>query len=218
MNEESKLEIDTQEITEAARTAVEGGKTIREDVRNITLKALSEGHLDVKKVSQVIRAVTEGAGIGAEAKGDQVKDALSDAISGMDEALAKSAEASRLAIEETAGHVKNFSEHDLKQALNDLQVLESLFVETVHDVGKSASEMVKGVLADLIKHSQQSGTSVGKTSSEAVDSLTHKLGSTLKESASDSAKVTLGVGVHIANTAAGILEGIADTLQSRSKK
>ena len=218
MNEERNNEVDTQGIKEASRTAVDEGKAIREDIRNITLKALSEGHMDVKKINQVIRAVTEGASIGAEAKGADVKETLLDTISGMDEALAKSAEASKLAIEETAGHLKDFSSHDLKQALDDLQTLESLFVDTMHDVGKGAGEMVKGVLGDLVKHAQQSGTSVGKTSSEAVSSLTQKLGSTLKESASDGAKTTFGVGAHIANAAAGILEGIADTLQSRSKK
>jgi len=218
MKEEHNNEVDIQGIKEASRTAVDEGKSIREDIRNITLKALSEGHMDIKKMNQVIHAVIEGASIGAEAKGTDVKEALSDAISGMDEALAKSAEASKLAIEETAGHFKDFSDHDLKQALNDLQTLESLFVDTVHDVGKSAGEMVKGVLVDLIKHAQQSGTSVGKTSSEAVHSLTHKLENTLKESAADSAKASLGVGAHIANAAAGILEGIADSLQSKSKK
>ncbi len=77
--------------------------------------------------------------------------------------------------------------------------------------------MVKGTLSDLVKHAQQSGTSVGKTSSDAVTSLNQKLGNTLKDTASASAQATLEVGVHIANAAAGILEGIADTLQSGSK-
>jgi len=217
MSEEREQEIDTQTVKEAARTATELSESIRKDVRDITLKALSQGRLDVKKINQVIRAVMEGASIGAEAKGEEVKDTLTDAMAGIDEAMAKSAEASKLAIEETAGHVKDFSSHDLKRALDDLLTLEDLFFDTVHDVAKGTNEMVKEALSDLVKHAQQSGTDVGKTSSEAVTSLNQKLGNTLKDTVSASAHVTMEVGAHIANAAAGVLEGIGDTLQSESK-
>ena len=120
MSKENKQEIDTEIVKNIARTAVERSDDIRNDVRSVTLQALSDGHLDTKKINKVIHAVMEGASIGAEAKGEQAKDALTDAMSGMDDALAKSAEASKLAIEEAAGHVKDFSSHDLKRALDDL--------------------------------------------------------------------------------------------------
>jgi len=216
MNEEHKQEFNTQEVKESARTAVERSKSIREDVRNITMKALSEGRLDIKKMNQVIRAVTEGVSIGAEAKGSHVKDALLDAMSGMDEALSKSAEASKLAIEETAGHVKDFSSHDLKKALDDLLTLEKLFFDTVHDVAQGADEMVKDTMSDMVNHAKQSGSSVGKTSADAVSSLNQKLGRTLKDTASTSTHATLEVGAHIASAAAGLLEGIAEKLQSKN--
>lgn len=218
MNAKPEQEVDTREVKEATRTATERGESIRKDVRDITLKALSQGRLDTKKVTQVVRAVLEGASIGAEAKGDRVKGALTDAMAGIDEALAKSAEASKLAIEETAGHVKDFTSHDLKQAGDDLLTLEKLFFDTVHDVAKGTDATVKEALSDLVRHAQQSGTSVGKTSADAVTSLNQKLGNTLKDTASASAHATLEVGVHIANAAAGILEGIADTLQPGNKR
>ncbi|MCK4743376.1 MAG: hypothetical protein KAT25_06125 [Sulfuriflexus sp.] len=211
-------EVDTQKVKQATRTAVERGENIRSDIRDVTLKALSEGHLDTKKIRQVIRAVLEGASIGAEDKGALVKDALAETMAGMDEALAKSAEASKLAIEETAGRVKDFSSHDLKQAADDLLTLEELFFETVRDVTKDTNAMVKETLSDLVKHAQQSGTSVGKTSSDAVTTLNQKLGNTLKDTVFASTNATLEVSAHIANAAAGVLEGIADKLQSESKK
>ena len=217
MTKEHEQEVDTSTVKEAVHTATQRSESIRKDVRDITLKALSQGQMDVKKISRVVRAVIEGASIGAEAKGEQGKEALADAMAGIDEALAKSAEASKLAIEETAGHVKDFSSHDLKRAVDDILTLESLFFDTVHDVAIDASEMVKGTLSDLVKHAQQSGTDVGKTSSDVVTSLNHKLGDTLKDTISDSAHATLEVGAHIANAAAGMLEGIADTMQSRNK-
>lgn len=217
MSEECVQEVDAEKVKEAARSAVERGESIREDVRNLTLKALSEGRLDVKKMNQVIRAVTEGASLGAEAKGAHVKDALLDTLSGIDDALAKSAEASKLAIEETAGHVKDFSRQDLKRALDDLLTLEDLFLDTAHDVAKGADDLVKGTLSDLIQHAKHSGTSVGKTASDAVTTLNQKLSNTLKDTASASAHVTMEVGAHIANAAAGMLQGVAETLQPGQK-
>jgi len=208
---------DIQDVKEAARKTVEQGSDIRNEVRNLTLKILSQGNLDVEKMSQVVRAVIEGASIGAEAKGTQVKDALLDTMAGMDEALAKSAEASKLAIEEAAGHLKDFSSHDLKRAVDDLLTLEKLFFETIQDVAKGSNEMIRGTLNDLINHAQQSSSSVGITSSNVVTSLNQKLGNTLKDTVSASAHASLETGAHIANTAAGILEGIADSLQTANK-
>jgi hypothetical protein len=168
-------------------------------------------------MSQVIHAVMEGASIGAESKGERAKGALTDAMAGMDEALAKSAEASKLAIEEAASHVKDFSSHDLKRAQEELLTLEKLFLDTVHDVARGTNEMVQGSLSDLANHFKQSGTNVGKASSDAVRSLNQKLGNVLKGTVSAGAHATLEVGAHIANAAAGILEGIAETMQSGSK-
>ena len=217
MSKDNKQEIDIEIVKEIARTAVERSDDIRHDVRDVTLKALSDGNLDTKKINKVIRAVMEGASIGAEDKGEQAKDALTDAMSGMDDALAKSAEASKLAIEEAAGHIKDFSSHDLKNALDDLLTLEELFFDTVRDVAKGTKDTVKETLSDLVKHAEQNGTNVGKTTLDATTSLNQKLSNTVKDTASASIKGTADVIAHIASASAGILEGIADTLQSKSK-
>jgi len=217
MSKENKSEIDTEIVKEMARTAVERNDDIRHDVRSVTLQALSDGHLDTKKINKVVHAVMEGVSIGVEDKSEQAKDVLSDAMSGMDDALAKSAEASKLAVEEAAGHLKDFSSQDLKRAMDDLLGLEELFFDTVHDVAKGTNETVKETLSDLVNHAKQNGTNVGKTTSEATSTLSQKLGNTLKDTASAGIQSTADVLAHIANASAGILEGIADTLQKEKK-
>ncbi len=217
MSKENKQEVDTEIVKEDARTAIERGDDIRHDVRSVTLQALSDGHLDTKKINKVIHAVMEGVSIGVEDKGEQTKDALSDAMLGIDEALAKSAEASKLAVEEAAGHIKDFSSHDLKRAMDDLLGLEEIFFDTVRDVAKGTSETVKETLSDLVKHAKQNGTNVGNTTSEATATLSQKLSNTLKDTASVSIQSTADVLSHIAKASAGILEGIADTLQKENK-
>jgi len=217
MSDKREQEIDVEIVKKVSQAAIEKGDNIRNDVRDLTLKALSERHLDVKKTKEVIHSVIDGASIGAAAKGDQVKDKLKDTMAGIDDALAKSAEASKLAIEEAAGHVKDFSRHDLKRALDDLLTLEELFFSTAHDVAKGASETIKETLSDLINHSKNTGTNVGETAVEAVKILNQKLENTLKDTVSSGAHATLEVGAHIAIAASGILEGIAKSLLSENK-
>jgi hypothetical protein len=195
MNSKSEKEVDTQEVKQAVRSAIERGESIREDVRNITLNALSKGKLDVKKINQVVRAVMEGASMGADSKGTQVKDSLSESMAGMDQALAKSAEASRLAVEEAASRLKDFGKQDLKRALDDLLTLEDMFLDTIKKIAKESNEVVGGTLNDLVQHARNSGTAVGKSSNEIVETLNRELGQNL--------------------AAAGILGGIAETLEAK---
>jgi len=217
MNKEQAQEVETSEVKAASQSAVERGEATREDIRDIVLTALSQRHLDSKKIRQVVRAVIEGASIGSASKGTQAKDALLDAMTGVDEALAKSTEASKLAVEEAASHLKDFGKQDLKRALDDLQALEDMFLDTVSDVSKGADELIRGALSDMVEHARNSGTAVGKTAAQTTEVLNQQLATTLRETASASAHAAMDVAGHIAQAAAGALEGIAQTLQQERK-
>lgn len=95
---------------EAATAEVVGrGVDITEAVRDITLQALSQGRLDKEKIRGVVQSVVSGAGEGSQNKQESSSVAnLREALSGIDEALANSVQASRLAIEEAAGQVGEF--------------------------------------------------------------------------------------------------------------
>lgn len=217
MNMMKEKEVETSDVKAASQSAVERGEAIREDTRDITLTALSQRHLDSKKIRQVVRAVIEGASIGSTSKGGQAKDALLDAMTGVDEALAKSAEASKLAIEEAAGNLKDFGKQDLKRALDDLQTLEDMFLDTMNEVAKGADELIRGALSDMVEHARHSGTAVGKTAAQTTEALNQQLGKTLHEAASASAHAVMEITGHIAQAAAGALDGIAQTLQQERK-
>lgn len=217
MNKTKENEVETSEVKAASQSAVERGEAIREDTCDITLTALSQRHLDTHKIRQVVRAVIEGASIGSTSKGGQAKDALLNAMTGVDEALAKSAEASKLAVEEAAGNIKDFGKQDLKRAIDDIQTLEDMFLDTVSDVAKGADELIRDALSDMVEHARHSGTAVGKTAAQTTETLNQQLGKTLHEAASDSAHAAMDIAGHIAQAAAGALDGIAQTLQQERK-
>jgi len=200
---------------EASRQAVERGENIQQQVRDITLKALSEGHLDGQRIQGVVRAVIQGATEGAEKRGGQSRQALQAAMAGVDEALAKSAEASRLAIEEAAGHLKDFGSQDLKRALDDLLALEDLFLDTVTEVARASKETLKETLDDLAQHARNSGTAVGGLASDTAEALSRGLKQTLRDTVSNGGDAVMQRAAQLSRAAAGFLEGIADSLQGK---
>lgn len=207
----------SRETETATRTAVARGENIQDEVRDITLKALSEGRLDAQRIQQVVKAVIQGATEGAEGKGTQSRQALLDVMAGVDEALAKSTEASKLAIEEAAGHLKDFGTQDLKRALDDLLILEDLFIDTVEDVAKTSKKTVKETLNDLAQHARNSGTTVGRLATDTAETLTRGLQKTLRDTVTTGSDSTMKRAAQLSLAAAGFLEGIAQALEGKAE-
>ena len=213
MNDQTTQKNQNRKAEDGARTAVAEGENIHEAVRDITLEALSAGHLDVQKMREVVQAVLQGASLGAKEKGAQAEQALREAMAGMDDALAKSAEASKLAIEEAVGHVKELGSQDLKRGLDDLRSLEDMFLDTVQNIARASDGAVREGLGNLAQHARNTGTEVGAAAKTAVEKLTGQLEKNVRESVSTGADTALKVGAQMSQAAAGFLEGIAETLK-----
>ena len=213
MNEQTKQENLNHNAEKAARAAVEDGININEAVRDITLEALSDGHLDSQKIREVIRAVLQGVSLGAKGKDDRAEQALREAMAGVDEALAKSAEASKLAIEEAAGRIKEFGSQDLKQGLDDLRALEEMFLDTVKNIARASDGTAGELLNDMEQHARNTGTAVGTTAKTVVEKLSGELEKNVRENVTAGTDTAMKVGNQLSQAAAGFLEGIAERLK-----
>jgi hypothetical protein len=214
MSDQTTQENQNRKAEDETRAAVEGGENIHETVRGITLEALSAGHLDMQKMQDVVHSVLRGASLGVqEMDASRAAQALREAMAGVDEALAKSAEASRLAIEEAAGHIKEFGSQDLKRGLDDLSVLENMFLDTVKNIARDSDDTVKDVLGDLAQHARITGTSVGAAAKAAAETLIGRLEKIAREDVSSGVDTARQVGTTISLVAAGFLDGIAETLK-----
>jgi polyhydroxyalkanoate synthesis regulator phasin len=200
-----------------ARGAVEHGVNIRESMRDITLAALSRGRLEAEEMRRVVRSVMQGASLGLSKAGDKSREAMGEALAGIDDALAKSAEATRLAVEEAAGKLKDYGKQDLEQSFEDLRTLEKMFLDTLKDVTAESAGTAKEVLQDLWPHARDSGTTAGATAKEAIVNLERKLGRTLREIASAGHDAALNTTAKLADAAAGFLAGISETLSAKAK-
>ena len=218
MSEDNKPESEFEEIQAEAQKAAEEKVEIADEVRDITLKALSEGKLDSARIKNVINAVVQGVSTGAATKDNKdnnVKTTLKQAFTGVDEALAKTAEASKLAVEEAMGRIKDYNKEELDKAIKDIKELETIFMETVKTVSKTGSTLVKDTLDDLITHAKHTGTEVGKNSKEIVSELTQQLAQTAQETVSASAHAARTLASNIAEAAAGFLSGLAESLKPK---
>lgn len=204
-----------QDVKDAVRTAVKSGTDVHQQIKDITLKALTKRQLDMENIKGVTEAVGNGINEGMASQHEHAKDVFMQAATALDDALAIAAEASKLAIEEAASRVNEYSEHDLNGAIEDLQNMEKSFLGTLEKIAKGSNHVVADIVSDFIAHTGQSGTAVGRQTLIALEAL--------KDVPQMSKKMIVSSTVAAASTLAqigsGFLLGIAETLQaSHSKK
>ncbi len=208
-------EIDQQQdVQDAVRTAVKSGTDVHQQIKAITLKALTARQLDVENIKSVTEAVSNGINEGLVTEGEHAKDVFMQAVTALDDALAVAAEASKLAIEEAASRVSEYSEHDFNDAIKNLREMESSFIDTLAKVAKGSNQVFGDIVSDFIIHTGQSGTAVGKQALIALDALKDMP----RISKDMIVSGTVGTASTLAQIGSGILLGIAESLQSSHSK
>jgi hypothetical protein len=203
-----------QNVKEEIREAVQSGSDVHQKIKAITLKALTKRQLDTENIKNVAEAVSKGIAEGMTTQGEQAKVIFAQAASALDDALAVVAEASKLAIEEAASRVSEYSHHDLNGATKDLEDMEGLFLDTLGKVAKGGNQVIADIAGDFVSHAKQSGTAVGKQTLAALEAL-KALPHWGKETVVSN---TVAATITLAQIGSGILSGIAESLQSSHSK
>jgi len=216
MSELPKLTLD--ELREAAGRLVQTGDAVREKLRELTVRALTQRDLAEHEIREALGAITEGVSLGAAQRAEAVKSALGEALQGMDDALSHAAEAMHLAIGEVAADVKQYREQDLQQGLHELKQLEAVFLETVGRVANSASGLVKQEMETVAEHGRRVGTDTGAR----VRAVTEHLGQRVRTVAHDAADAGKGaakeVAARVAVTASRKLGEISARLAEKAEQ
>lgn len=214
---------DIEALEAEVREAVANGVHIQETVHRLTLKAMNAQHIDMESLRRIVTAVMQGIHDGSEQRLQQVtnqtqaaKSQITEAVAGLDSALARFAEASKLAIEEAADQAKKFSDTELQRTRSDLESLESLFVDTLHHTATAAQGLIADILLDLSHHAQNTGTTVGSQLKETLAIFAQQIasvGHSQLETGTSLAQTTADFVNKIAN---GVLTGIKD--QAKNNK
>ncbi|HFE38396.1 MAG TPA: hypothetical protein ENK06_08280 [Gammaproteobacteria bacterium] len=206
----------TDDLIDAAKTAVEGDD-IREQIKQITLAALTQRKFDKENIKQVVNSVVQGVSEGVGDSAERMKPQISEAMSGIDDALGKTAMATKLAAEEAAATIETFTKQDLKKMAEQLDSLEDLFIDSISSVATQSSELTSKVLSELAGHLKDSGTQVGKEALAAVKSLKDVVFDTGKESVDEIATATQTAGKQVREVVSGVLSGVAEAIQPKKK-
>ncbi len=202
------------------RDALAHGTHIQDTVHRITLRAMNANSLDLDSMRRIITAVMQGVRDGAQhqlqhasEQTHSAKSQITEAVTGLDSALARFAEASKLALEEAAGRAQKFSDKELSRSRSDLESLESLFVDTLQDTAKSTQGLVSSTLHDLGDHARNNGTAVGAQLKETLAIFTQQISSV--------GHAQLEAGAHLAHATADfinkIANGVLDGVKDRGK-
>ena len=204
-------------IKQSASDSVRQGEDVRERVRDLTLNALTSRRFDRDDIREVIRAITEGASLGAEGShAGSTRNSLAEALRGMDQALAKSVQAGQEAIRRLLDVGRGVSERELQQALDGLQKIEEDFVTTVSQVAESAGERVRPELREAVGQATKAGTETGRQVAATVTELTRTFAGTSFKATLAGIEIGGEFGVRFAQIASGVLSGMAAALDKSS--
>ncbi|MDE2388714.1 MAG: hypothetical protein KGN35_06475 [Betaproteobacteria bacterium] len=208
---------DLKSLEAEIREALANGTHVKETVHRLTLKAMNAKNIDPESLRRIITAVLQGVHDGAAQRlqhaADQTQAAKSqviEAVAGLDAALAGFAQASKLAVEEAASQAKKFSDKELTRTRSDLEGLENLFLDTLHQTATAAQGLLSDVLHDLGRHAKNNGTAVGSQLKETLATFAQQVtsvGHAQLETGATLAHTTADI---IGKIASGVLSGIND--------
>ncbi len=205
---------DFQKLSDAARHIAERNLDIQQDIYRITVDALTRAKLQPDRIKQVIKTIFEGFQSGGSQNRAQLEESFRNAANGLDEALASAAVATKLAIQEANSKAGEFTDQEFKKSLHQLGDLENQFLDTLQSLAATGTESSREIFSRLAEHTRQSGTAVGRRSSEALSDLgdlIEQAGKMGFNAGSEFARVT---GTSILQIASGFLSGVADSLKN----
>jgi hypothetical protein len=202
-------------IKQAASAAVSEGHDIRERMRDLTLAAIKQRRMEASEVKNMVQALTEGITLGLDKRAHDSRQALTQALAGLDAALMKSAEATHLALQQLTEHSNDFTKQELKAALDNLTKVEQDFLTTVKEVGSKSSAHIKAEFDDLLTHTRRTGTDTGRQVSATLAAFSQQIHGVAHETKSAGSGAAHKLSTRFTQLAAGILEGLAQSLREK---
>jgi hypothetical protein len=204
-------------LTQAVGEVVQKEVDLRERVRNLTLDALRQGHLDGKEIRAVVKSVLDGVNLGLDRRAADVRQAAREAVGGLDEALGQAANALALAVKQAVSEGSEYTNQDLKGQWENIKQLESGFLTALKDTAAAARDKAKVELGDLFTHLSRSGTDTGRRVKETLETVGNRVEAVLAEGRHAAGSSAREAGSRIAAAASGFLAGVAEVLQEKSQ-
>jgi hypothetical protein len=211
--------MNTDEVLKGlARESVKQGENLRSAVRELTLNALRGRELTLGEIKRVIRTVTEGVNLGAANTKLDAERVLSEALSGMDEAVLKAVQANHLALQQLSAQGQSLRESHVKKALEDLERLEDEFIKTVKEAAKKGSKQIKDQWATVLQQKQNVGTETAAQIEATMEAFGDQMREAVKQQRRTAIKAAEAMAENFTTLASGILIGLTEGLQQGKRQ
>ncbi|MBI5329542.1 MAG: hypothetical protein HZB71_02910 [Betaproteobacteria bacterium] len=207
-----------EEMLSDIEAAVADDEGLRERVRGLVVRALTQRALDPEGMREVMRLTLEGVGAGLARRGTDAGGALKEAVQGMDEAVARSVYAVQMALEESWGSTRRFAETDLKATAEAVKGLENDLLGTLRDSAAQSQGWLRNELTSLSEHMGRAGTDTGMQVRGVMEKMNSRLLSASLGAMADARKDAVQLTSRLSEMASGILRGMADVLDAQFRK
>lgn len=205
-------------LQKLAAKAVEHGDTLRQSVRDLTLKALSSREATVEQVNKVLQSVTQGVSQGAAAAKVDAGKVLQDALAGMDEAVMKVVEANQIALKKLTDQGSDFEQSQLKKHLDEMKSLEAQFVASVQKAADGASAPLKAAWAPVLEKMKEAGSQTGAEAQRLAETFAKNVQDQMHISRETAFKAAHTLQQNYATVVSGILMGLSEAYKERGAK
>ncbi|MGP1273157.1 MAG: DUF6781 family protein [Phycisphaerales bacterium] len=152
--------MNSDEVRNAARQAVESGDDIRERIRVVVEDAAramgDRSEAATSRLNEIASAAIAGAASALDrAAPDDASSALRQVIDGLGDGFQRTAQATKLAVEEAGSSGKAFAAEDLKGVATDLTTLGEMFIETIERGAKGVLGEASGQATALRQHAER---------------------------------------------------------------
>jgi hypothetical protein len=204
-------------LTQLTSETVKHSDNLRDSVRDITLKALKTRELNLEQIKSVLHSVTEGVSLGAASPKINTEKALTEAMHGMDDALRKAVQASRLAMEQFNSQGKEFSDTHIKTAMHELKRLEDEFFSTVKKASGAGNVQMKSAWGEVLKHFKFAGSDAGHDAMDTLEDFSNRMTATMHETRMASLTAVHTFNQNFATLASGILIGLSQAMDEKTE-
>lgn len=219
------IDNDLTSLETEIHNAIAHGTNVKGAVKHLTLKAMNADRLDAESLRRIVAAAMQGVREGANHQLQHVNDQsetaqnqIKEAVAGLDSALAKLAEASKLAMEEASSRTHHFSDTELMRVRSDLEGLESIFLDTLKDTAATTKGLAADTFHDLARHAQNNGTAVGEQLKKTLVTLAQQMALVGKAQLKVGVNLTHETAKFLGEVATGIITGVEDRNKNGNNK
>ncbi len=202
----SKLEQDVERI-------VESGENVRERVREAVEETVKETRATPSRLAELTGSTIEAATRAVERSTPQDPEStLHQVVDGLGDGLQRTANATRLALQEAAGEGKAYATEDLKGVADDFRTLSGMFVDSVEAAFKSAAGRTRDQAGAIRDHASRTIKSIEPSVRSAAEAAAGDPIGLAAESASSAVKLTRHATGALFSSIGGILKSAGDRL------